>query len=310
MGSRAIALASHYSYLKENTMNKKVISATIQLKQNNRKIFRGVEQNDTGVILDIRVMDGLRPFDFSGYSLVTLKVTKPDGTIYVDSDASSLVDTIDSVNGRFKVGIPATLTAQKGMHFCQVGFGGDSATYFQSIGFNYFVSEDPMVSDDEVMGTNELPILQNLIIQFSHMADTLQRFEEEEHDRQTNEAAREAEFLALKQQIADALLAAQQAKGLYDWLLQAIHDAGVVLPIPVDPSDLVTEDELSEALYGYVTADDLASELDDLHLPQVVAQTTAPTDTTKIWIDTSGANAVVKYYANNAWKSANVAVFA
>lgn len=291
-------------------MNKKVLSATIQLKQNNRKILRGIVQNDTGVILDIRVMDGLVPFDFSGYGIVTIKVVKPDETIYVNSNGSDLVDTLNAKTGRFKVGIPATLTAQKGMHFVTIGFGESSNTYFQTVGFNYFVGEDATISDSTIEGSDEFPILTNLIAQFSDMAQTLDEWEQKELERQHNEDYRvqrwddwESDFFALKQE-------AQQAKAMYNYVLQAIQDAGVVLPIPVDPSDLVTEDELGETLYGYVTADDLATVLDDLHLPQVVAQTTAPTDTTKIWIDTSGANAVIKYYANNAWKSANVAVFA
>lgn len=292
-------------------MNKKIISATIQLKQNNRRILKGIVQNDTGVILDIRVMDGLVPFDFSGFGIVTIKVVKPDETIYVDSDSSSLVDTINARSGRFKIGIPASLTAQKGMHFVTMGFGDDNGAYFQTVEFNYFVGEDATVSNEDVEGTTELPILQNLIIQFSHMADTLQRFEEEEHDRQTNEAAREAEFLALKEQLAAAILEAEQLKGLVNYILQLLISSGVVVePIQVDPSEIVMEDDLANTLADYATKAYVATAIGNLNLPQVVAQTTAPTDTTKIWIDTSGANAVIKYYANNAWKSANVAVFA
>lgn len=287
-------------------MNKKVLSAVIQLKQNNNKILRGVVQNDTGVILDIRVMDGLVPFDFSGYGIVTIKVVKPDETIYINSNGSDLVDTLNAKTGRFKVGIPATLTAQPGMHFVTIGFGESSNTYFQTVSFNYFVGEDATISDSTIEGSDEFPILTNLIAQFSHMAEELQRFEDEEHDRQTNEAQRELEFLALKQQIEDLKQEAQQTKAMFNYVLQAIQDAGVTLPISVDTSDLVLQDDLDD----YATIDYVNDTIDDLDLPQVVIQTTAPSNIDKIWIDVSEASPVIKFYRNNAWQTANVAVFA
>lgn len=287
-------------------MNKKVLSAVIQLKQNNNKILRGIVQNDTGVILDIRVMDGLVPFDFSGYGIVTIKVVKPDETIYINSNGSDLVDTLNAKTGRFKVGIPATLTAQPGMHFVTIGFGESSNTYFQTVSFNYFVGEDATISDSTIEGSDEFPILTNLIAQFSHMAEELQRFEDEEHDRQTNEAQRELEFLALKQQIEDLKQEAQQTKAMFNYVLQAIQDAGVTLPIPVDTSDLVLQDNLDD----YATMTYVDHSIQDLDLPQVVIQTTAPLNIDKIWIDVSGASPVIKFYRNNAWQTANVAVFA
>lgn len=287
-------------------MNKKVLSAVIQLKQNNNKILRGIVQNDTGVILDIRVMDGLVPFDFSGYGIVTIKVVKPDETIYINSNGSDLVDTLNAKTGRFKVGIPATLTAQPGMHFVTIGFGESSNTYFQTVSFNYFVGEDATISDSTIEGSDEFPILTNLIAQFSHMAEELQRFEDEEHDRQTNEAQRELEFLALKQQIEDLKQEAQQTKAMFNYVLQAVQDAGVTLPIPVDTSDLVLQDDLDD----YATITYVDHSIQDLDLPQVVIQTTAPSNIDKIWIDVSGASPVIKFYRNNAWQTANVAVFA
>lgn len=287
-------------------MNKKVLSAVIQLKQNNNKILRGVVQNDTGVILDIRVMDGLVPFDFSGYGIVTIKVVKPDETIYINSNGSDLVDTLNAKTGRFKVGIPATLTAQPGMHFVTIGFGESSNTYFQTVSFNYFVGEDATISDSTIEGSDEFPILTNLIAQFSHMAEELQRFEDEEHDRQMNEAQRELEFLALKQQIEDLKQEAQQTKAMFNYVLQAIQDAGVTLPISVDTSDLVLQDDLDD----YATITYVDNSIQDLDLPQVVIQTTAPSNIDKIWIDISGTSPVIKFYKNNVWQTANVAVFA
>lgn len=291
-------------------MNKKVLSAVIQLKQNNRKILRGVVQNDTGVILDIRVMDGLVPFDFSGYGIVTIKVTKPDETIYINSNGSDLVDTINARSGRFKIGIPASLTAQKGMHHVTIGFGESSNTYFQTVAFNYFVGEDATISDSTIEGSDELPILTNLIAQFSDMAQTLDEWEQKELDRQSNEEDRQQRWADLERDIASAVNEANEVKALLNLIIQTMIDSGVVLPVQVDTSDLVLEDELTETLDDYATKAYVTTAIGNLNLPQVVAQPTAPTDTTKIWIDTSGGTPVIKFYANSTWNTANVAVFA
>ncbi len=287
-------------------MNKKVLSAVIQLKQNNNKILRGVVQNDTGVILDIRVMDGLTPFDFSGYGIVTIKVTKPDETIYINSNGSDLVDTIDSKNGRFKFGIPASLTAQPGMHFVNIGFGESSNTYFQTVSFNYFVGEDATIDDETIRGSDEFPILTNLIAQFSDMAQTIAEWEQQEMERQNHESYREQRWDDWEAMLLGLMEEARQAKAMYNLVIQAIINSGVTLPIQVDTSDLVLQDDLDD----YATKDYVDDAIDDLDLPQVVIQTTAPTNVDKIWIDISGESPVIKFYSNNAWQTANVAVFA
>lgn len=294
-------------------MNKKVLSGTIQLKQNNRKILRGVVQNDTGVILDIRVMDGLTPFDFSGYGIVTLKVVKPDESVYVDSDGSDLVDTINARSGRFKIGIPASLTAQKGMHYVTVGFGDGNNTYFQTVGFNYFVGEDATIEDSTIRGSDEYPILTNLINQFSNMSATLAEYEQQELDRRENELERQETFAELEASVADALARAERAEALLGHILSVIEQAGV--PITIDYSDIVLDDDLATALASYSTTTQIQQMIEQTYgLPQIVIGTTAPTDTSKIWLDTSGGSSTnepycFRIYIQGNWVATNVAVY-
>jgi hypothetical protein len=134
----------------------------------------------------------------------------------------------------------------------------------------------------------------------------LDEWEQKELERQHNEDYRvqrwddwESDFFELKQE-------AQQAKAMFNYVLQAIQDAGVTLPIPVDTSDLVLQDDLDD----YATMTYVDNSIQDLDLPQVVIQTTAPLNIDKIWIDVSGVSPVIKFYRNNAWQTANVAVFA
>lgn len=186
-------------------MNKKVIPIVVRLKQNNNEIVQGINQDDAGVIFDITVMDGLKVFDFSGYTIVTLKITKPDGTITVDSTGGSYVDIVDAVHGRLKINIPTSCTAQNGMHYCRVGFSSDENTLFDAMFFNYFVGEDPNRETGDVIGTSEYPILQNLIAQVSGTLSAEQIRTISEGDRIDAEESRQSTTATLIALFVEAL---------------------------------------------------------------------------------------------------------
>ena len=292
-------------------MNKKVLQATIQLKQNNRRILKGVVQYDTGVILDIRVMDGLTPFNFSGYGIVTIKIVRPDETIYIDSNGSARLDTIDAKNGRFKIEIPASCTSEEGMHFVTLGFGTPDSKYYQTVGFNYFVGEDATIDNDEITESNEYPVLTNLIAEFSGMSTTLAEWEQEELERQMHEDAREQRWAELEAELASAVTEASVVKAMLNLIIQTIIDSGVVLPISVDTSDLVLESELTATLSNYATNASVTQRIMNLGLPEVVAMSAPPTNSgAMLWIDISGSYPVIKYKSGNNWVPANVAIFA
>lgn len=334
-------------------MNKKNIPIIVQLKQNNNQIVQGINQNDAGILFDMKVMDGLESFDFTGYSIVTLKIKKPDGTFTIDSNTGTGVDVIDPVNGRLKLNIPTSCTAQNGMHFCMVGFSNDGETFFETLSFNYFVGENPNPDDDDIIGTNEFPILTNLIAQAADMISAETTRQTKELEREEAEEDRVAQWQALMTQISgtlqgmeNAIVNAQlmleqvyeaiaeggsidvseiQALATKTFVLQKLNDLdfgdlssetktktlqicrGPVAAMPtLAPGELYYQTDSKALFIGGETRTDFKM----IGAPMFTAQTTAPSDTTKLWIDTSGTYKVIKYYDGSSWVACNTAVFA
>lgn len=213
-------------------MNKKIIPIIVQLKQNNNFIAQGISQNDAGVVFDIKIMDGLESFNFAGYDIVTLKIQKPDETFTYDSDTGAYVDIVDAVNGRLKINIPTSCTAQNGMHFCTVGFAHSEDTLFETMTFNYYVSQNPTPDEDDIRGTNEYPILGNLITQCSGFVSAENMRVSSEEDRAAAEAARRAEYLQIKQSFEETLAQVTstlaECQSMLGEVLQALADGGEV----------------------------------------------------------------------------------
>lgn len=331
-------------------MNKKIIPIIVQLKQNNNHIETGINQNDAGVLFDMKIMDGLETFDFSGASLVTLKIKKPDETFTYDSTGGQYVDIVDSTKGRLKINIPTSCTAQLGMHFCTVGFAYDESTVFETMSFNYFVGENPNADDEDVIGTNEFPVLTNLIAQTSDMLSQEQIRMSNEEDRIDAEAERQASFEAivseLQLKVATLTSMLTEATSMLTEFNRAIAQGGSVDISQI--SALATKTYVDNAIHGIdlgstatqkngtlviyhgAEADigtlsegefGYASDTNKLYIggangknlinePCFVATASAPMDTTKLWIDISGTAPVIKYYDGTTWVNCNTAVFA
>lgn len=329
-------------------MNKKNIPIIVQLKQNNNYIVRGISQNDAGVLFDIKIMDGLEAFDFSGFSMVTLKIARPDGTFRIDSSTGSNVDTVDPVNGRVKINIPTSCTAQNGMHFCTIGFALDEDTYFEALGFNYFVGPNPTPEDEDITGDNEFAIFSQMIAQMGGVmnAETLRaNAESEREEAEEIRAQRSASLIAA---IVDMLGRIDDASETAMSMMTDIQEA-IAQGASIDITDiqaLVTRAYLEQRLNtldfgsageliirkstdsaiaeeGYLETGELALATDTgrtyigndghavpLNEPCYVASGAEPTDTTKLWIDTSGTVPVIKYHDGSEWVSCNTAVFA
>lgn len=213
-------------------MNKKVIPLIVQLKQNNNYIVQGINQNDAGVILDIKIMDGLEDFDYSGYAVVILKIMKPDGTYTYDSNTGAYVDIVDPTTGRLKVNIPTSCTAMNGMHFCTIGFGYDEDTIFDSMSFNYFVGDNPNASDDDVIGTNEFPILTNLVAEISGAITEEEGRKFAEAERVNAEEERQASYAnmmsTLQTRLNQVETALTDANNMLNSVYQAIAQGGSI----------------------------------------------------------------------------------
>lgn len=329
-------------------MNKKVIPFEVQLKQNNNHIEQGINQNDAGVIFDIKIMDGLKAFDFSGYSIVTLKITKPDKTMTIDSTGGSFVDIVDAENGRLKINIPTSCTAQNGMHYCRVGFASDDSTLFDAMMFNYFVGEDPNADNEEILGTNEYPILGNLIAEVANALTAERQRLTSEEERIRAEKEREASSATLIALFVEAVGFLEEIienlQGMLTEVNQALADGGSVDISQISALatktyvnnytknlDFLGDNHDSHLQIYRATANNIptlsegelayATNTNDLYIggingnvlltqPCYTVGTTAPTDTTMLWIDTSGVAPAIKYYNGSSWVACNSAVFA
>lgn len=334
-------------------MNKKVIPFEVQLKQNNNYIVQGINQNDAGVIFDIKIMDGLEAFNFSGYSVITLKITKPDQTITVDSTGGARVDIVDAENGHLKINIPTSCTAQNGMHYCRVGFASDDRTLFDAMMFNYYVGDAQAVDDEDIIGTNEFPVLNNLIASVANALTAEQNRVRNEMDRIEEENERQESFEELVSQMATAIQELENARDSATSLLTQVYEA-IAQGGSIDISSLealATKTYLETRLGDIECGTTSTGEKTVLHIfrgnevnltsyppymgelqyaldtnklfigmgggrkvqinaPCFVVSATAPTDTSLIWIDTSGSRPVIKVYISGAWTSCNTAVYA
>lgn len=313
-------------------MNKKNIPFVVQLKQNNNYIVQGIVQYDAGVLFDIKIMDGLEAFNYAGASVVTLRITKPDETITYDSNGSDNVDTVDPVNGRLKLNIPTSCTEQTGMHFCTIGFSNEDDTLFATTSFNYFVGENPLADDDDdIIGTNEYPILSNLIAQVTNIQSLEGVRQDNEEARKSAEENRQATLESMSALLETIQQRLDDTQSMLNQLNQALADGGSIdisqinalatktyaQEVAEEESHVECETEsdlsaLEEGKLGYATdTGKLLLGYDGgtvwLNSPCFVVGTTAPTDTTKLWIDSS--NNTLKFYKDNAWTNLN-AVFA
>ena len=331
-------------------MNKKIIPAIVQLKQNNNLVIQGINQYDAGVYFDLKIMDGLEEFDFSGYSIVTMRIKKPDGTFTIDSNGGDNVDVIDPTKGRLKLQIPTSCLVQNGMHFCMVGFSNDDETYVQTSTFNYYVGEVQEPDEESIVGTDEYPILTNLIAMVSGINSAEQERLFEEDERKENEETRQMTSATMIALFVEALGFLEDQistiNSMYDELLEALETGTVdfstlsALATKVYVGDYVKELDFgstsdltkTKKLVIYHGADANIPTLDDgemayatdtnklyggtsngnvlINRSPFVVSGSAPTDTSLLWIDDSGTASVIKYHDGSNWVSCNTAVFA
>lgn len=323
-------------------MNKKYFNVPVYLRDNNARIIEGVVQGDTADLFNIKLYDGTEAFDFTGYTMVVLTIIMPDGTEYIDKDGEYL-DIMDPAEGRMALTLPASLTAQVGMHFCTVTVYSNGVKLTTGR-FNYYTQKG--LSDGNGMtGESEYPIMQKLLAQLSLIADAEQMRMAAEELRVLAENARVSDTAGIVAQVSN--LAAQAegyakaAKDWYDLLIKFAGDA-----TGVELSGIATKQELVEGLsnidagtfdgsvYKCIqilrgvmenlpTLKDgelgFAKEKKQLYIGSdgenvllngacFIAQATAPEDTGKLWIDTSNGNAI-KFYNGEKWDSTSTATF-
>ena len=330
-------------------MNYKYFSVPVSVKDNNTRIIEGVIQNDSADIFNIKVYDSGESFDFTGYTDIVLNVMKPDGTFYTDETGVELttgvpaLSVIDAEAGRLEFKLPASLSAQKGMHFCSISIYSNGVK-LTTAKFNYFVTDS--IGGGDVTGQDEYPVLDQMLAKLSLIEEAEQARLESETMRVNAENSRTSEYTGLVVEAKEILGEAQgYAAASEDWyklILQAIGQVteidlnGIATKVYVDDKttyidcgengsevkrlqvrrglDASKPTDLYDGEFYYATDTGLLyigvlSTPVCLNAPCFIAQATAPSDTGKLWIDTANGNAV-KFYNGSEWTGTAQGTFA
>lgn len=145
---------------------KKTFNTTVSVKEGaSRSVLRGIIQYDTLNEVNIRLSDGSKAFDYTGYTNIVFKVLKADGTSYIDSEGENVIAT-SPVDGIITVILSGQATAAAGL--CQSVievYSGDGK--ITTARFNYEVFEALGVDETAVVSDVEYPLLQNLLSEMS-----------------------------------------------------------------------------------------------------------------------------------------------
>lgn len=144
---------------------KKSFNTTVSVKDgSSRSVLKGIVQYDTLNEVNIRLTDGSRPFDYTGYTNIILKVRKADGTSYVDSEGNSVIATNPS-GGLITVLLKGQATAADGLCQCVIEIYADGEK-MTTARLNYEVS-DALGTDEDAASESQYPAFQKLLSDLS-----------------------------------------------------------------------------------------------------------------------------------------------
>lgn len=125
-------------------------------------MLRGIVQHDTLNVVNIRLSDGSKAFDYYGYTNIVLKVLKADGTSYIDSEGENVVATSPE-DGIVTVILGGQATAAAGLNqaVIEIYADGDRMTSARLI---YEVFEELPVDETALVSEVDYPVLQNLML--------------------------------------------------------------------------------------------------------------------------------------------------
>lgn len=173
-------------------------------------MLRGIIQYDTLNEVHIRLSDGARAFDYTGYTNIVFKVLKADGTSYVDSEGENVIAT-SPVDGVITVNLKGQATAAAGL--CQsvieVYEDGGKLTTAR---FNYEVFE-ALGTGEETDSESQYPVFQNLMADLSALEAAIESAEAARVTAETARASAASGYVAKAQSsAAEAAEWARQAK--------------------------------------------------------------------------------------------------
>ena len=214
-------------------MDYKEFNVDLQMKENHIEIVRGIEQYDGGNILNIRLMEGTKPFNFSEHMYAEAFIKKPDGTS-ISEVAGQRMQILDPEQGRLSFLLNGQCTLVPGMHYLTIRIYDDT-TVVSSARLNYYVKEAnaPDVTEEELQSASEWESLIQIIARWSYFetAEALRRLAEQ--DRVDAENARAAETAGIVAQALEAMRTAQSYAELAETWANASQTIaqGGVLPV-------------------------------------------------------------------------------
>lgn len=143
----------------------KVFNTTASVKEGaNRTILRGIIQYDTMNMVNIRLTDGSKAFNYDGYTNIVFRVLKADGTAYIDSEGENIIAT-SPVSGIVTVILKGQATTAVGL--CQgvieIYAEGEKMTSAR-LNYEVFSSLD---THEAAESENQYPVFQKLLSDLS-----------------------------------------------------------------------------------------------------------------------------------------------
>ena len=182
-------------------MNYKVFNIALPIKANNVLIVDGLAQYNTANIVNVRLMDGTEPFDFTGYTEVFLDILKPDGT-YISACVTNdpehngnnpyTIQVLDPEEGLISFSLQGQATVLTGSHFAEVTVMGAGASV-TAARINYYVGDtisrdtDPegLTSSDDYVSLRTLIAKNSAIVteeENRNLAEALRMQSEDERE--------------------------------------------------------------------------------------------------------------------------------
>lgn len=247
-------------------MNYKAFNIGLPIKDNNVKIQDGLVQFDTANIINVRLIDGAEPFDFTGYTDILLDILKPDGhriVAGITSDGENTnnpyqIHVLDPAQGLIRFVLSGQATIITGTYFCTLSLFA-SGKVLTSARINYYVGESLLNEmDPGVESTDDYQFLLNLIDRNSNIASAEQDRADAEYQRELNEDAREERFSELEKYITqyldNAVTYVNQTKGY-------MEDAERFAELAQNPSTEIITGLISEM--GLSTKEYVDTEIDE-----------------------------------------------
>lgn len=197
-------------------MNVKRFNVSVPIKDNNTKIVGGLVQYDTANVINVKLIDGTEPFDYTGYTDIMVQILKPDGHSVVagitDGPNDNNPYTIQAVapaEGRLMFSLQGQATILTGTYFCTISLF-NAGKVLTTARINYYVGEsltnefDPGIQSDD-----DYNFLLNLINRNSAIASAEATREDAEALRAQAEEERKVIFQTLVDNINAYLVNAQ-----------------------------------------------------------------------------------------------------